>query len=288
MYICCKTHNKLIALSDGAYSIKITRRQTLRNWFFEHRYNDRRSKCLDAAEIGLQNILERKYSVLLLDVYSNLSGPINSKSTTSSCNFNSLQIRQMASMSNPEKNLEFEVKPRMSRKIQLLIVTALHSAVYWPMYGQQKENGFFLCKREGIVSFYNKTGSVRFGIAASWTLISWPCHWRQWGSTPCCCFLFASVHMLCKVITIIRVYYYICVKTYYLYVCINFSFLKFIGNTLLQNFSPSKKNCNYRLTNGISYPIRGHAVAQSVEALRYMSEGRGFDSRWCHWNFSLT
>jgi len=32
----------------------------------------------------------------------------------------------------------------------------------------------------------------------------------------------------------------------------------------------------------------GHAVAQFVEALRYKPEGRGFDSRWCHWNFSLT
>ena len=30
------------------------------------------------------------------------------------------------------------------------------------------------------------------------------------------------------------------------------------------------------------------AVAQLVEALRYKSEGHGFDSRWCHWNFSLT
>ena len=30
------------------------------------------------------------------------------------------------------------------------------------------------------------------------------------------------------------------------------------------------------------------AVAQLVEALRYKPEGRGFDSRWCHWNFSLT
>jgi hypothetical protein len=29
-------------------------------------------------------------------------------------------------------------------------------------------------------------------------------------------------------------------------------------------------------------------VAQLVEALRYNLEGRGFDSRWCHWNFSLT
>jgi len=32
----------------------------------------------------------------------------------------------------------------------------------------------------------------------------------------------------------------------------------------------------------------GHAVAQLVEALRYKPEGRGFDSRWCHWNFSST
>ena len=32
----------------------------------------------------------------------------------------------------------------------------------------------------------------------------------------------------------------------------------------------------------------GHAVTQMVEALRYKPEGRGFDSRWSHWNFSLT
>jgi hypothetical protein len=34
--------------------------------------------------------------------------------------------------------------------------------------------------------------------------------------------------------------------------------------------------------------VLGHAVAQLVEALRYKPEGRGFDSRWCHWNVSLT
>jgi len=32
----------------------------------------------------------------------------------------------------------------------------------------------------------------------------------------------------------------------------------------------------------------GHAVAQLVETLRYKPEGRGFDFRWYHWNFSLT
>ena len=28
-----------------------------------------------------------------------------------------------------------------------------------------------------------------------------------------------------------------------------------------------------------------HAVAQLVEALHYKPEGRGLDSRWCHWIF---
>jgi len=31
-----------------------------------------------------------------------------------------------------------------------------------------------------------------------------------------------------------------------------------------------------------------HALAQLVEALRFKTEGHGFDSRWCHWNYSLT
>ena len=35
-------------------------------------------------------------------------------------------------------------------------------------------------------------------------------------------------------------------------------------------------------------PKMGQPVAQFVEALRYKPKGRGFDSRWCHWNVSLT
>ena len=31
-----------------------------------------------------------------------------------------------------------------------------------------------------------------------------------------------------------------------------------------------------------------HAVAQLFEVLCCSPEGRGFDSRWFHWNFSLT
>ena len=32
------------------------------------------------------------------------------------------------------------------------------------------------------------------------------------------------------------------------------------------------------------YIYMGHALAQLVEAMRYKSEGRGFDSRWCQWH----
>ena len=31
-----------------------------------------------------------------------------------------------------------------------------------------------------------------------------------------------------------------------------------------------------------------HAVAQLFDVLRYKPGGRGLESRWCHWNFSLT
>jgi hypothetical protein len=39
--------------------------------------------------------------------------------------------------------------------------------------------------------------------------------------------------------------------------------------------------------NPHKYPM-GHAVAQLVETLHYKPEGRRFDSRRYHWNFSLT
>jgi hypothetical protein len=35
-------------------------------------------------------------------------------------------------------------------------------------------------------------------------------------------------------------------------------------------------------------PIVGVRGGVVVKALRYKPAGRGFDSRWCHWNFSVT
>ena len=34
--------------------------------------------------------------------------------------------------------------------------------------------------------------------------------------------------------------------------------------------------------------VEGDRSGTVVKVLGYRSEGRGFDSRWCHWNFSLT
>jgi len=41
-----------------------------------------------------------------------------------------------------------------------------------------------------------------------------------------------------------------------------------------------------KINNG-SYKYK-YAVSLLIVALRYKSRGRGFDSRWCHWNFSFT
>ena len=40
--------------------------------------------------------------------------------------------------------------------------------------------------------------------------------------------------------------------------------------------------------SGSKYKGGTLVVPQLFEALRYKPEGRGFDSRWCHCNFSLT
>jgi len=38
----------------------------------------------------------------------------------------------------------------------------------------------------------------------------------------------------------------------------------------------------------VLYTRTTDGVKQLVEALRYKPEDRGFDFRWCHWDFSLT
>ena len=50
--------------------------------------------------------------------------------------------------------------------------------------------------------------------------------------------------------------------------------------------SQIQKACVFCLEIRLLYDTVGTAVAQWLRC--YKSEGRWFDSRWCHWNFSLT
>jgi hypothetical protein len=45
---------------------------------------------------------------------------------------------------------------------------------------------------------------------------------------------------------------------------------------------------NNSLNTQLHLHNREHDVAHLVEALCYKADGRGFDSRYGHWNFSLT
>ena len=49
-----------------------------------------------------------------------------------------------------------------------------------------------------------------------------------------------------------------------------------------------KKLHNVELYNLYSSPNTGARGGVVVKVLRYKPAGRGFDSRWCHWNFSVT
>ena len=77
-------------------------------------------------------------------------------------------------------------------------------------------------------------------------------------------------------------------------------------NTLNPAAQPTVPKCEYQILLVVMHPSKLHSPpppppkrtkfckfriivgAQLVEALRYNPEGRGFDSRWCNWNFSLT
>jgi len=55
-----------------------------------------------------------------------------------------------------------------------------------------------------------------------------------------------------------------------------------LGNSLVKNITYV---LSFLFHNNDISGARGGVV---VKALRYKPAGRGFDSRWCHWNFSLT
>jgi len=62
-------------------------------------------------------------------------------------------------------------------------------------------------------------------------------------------------------------------------------FIKSVSNYLLKATSYNTKCNKIQVLKPSSVKLQSPCLLQP---LRYKSEGRGFDSRWCHWNFSLT
>ena len=55
---------------------------------------------------------------------------------------------------------------------------------------------------------------------------------------------------------------------------------------LLVDFKETRRYGDFK--GAVLYYIHSDRSGTVVQVLRYKSEGRWFDSRWCHWNFSLT
>jgi hypothetical protein len=64
--------------------------------------------------------------------------------------------------------------------------------------------------------------------------------------------------------------------------------LQTLDHKTTKNFEDNRRKILQRIIFTIQLYV-GHAAGGAVvEALRYKPEGRGIDSRWLHWNFSLT
>jgi hypothetical protein len=66
------------------------------------------------------------------------------------------------------------------------------------------------------------------------------------------------------------------------------SYLQLLNYYFLVNLIGNLKLIRNDVFTTLLLTLVGNAVAQLIEALPYKPEGRGFDSRWYHWNFSLT
>jgi hypothetical protein len=59
-----------------------------------------------------------------------------------------------------------------------------------------------------------------------------------------------------------------------------------IARTETKNHNKCRYSSNFSLVSNENIVVA--RVGAVVEAQRYKPEGRGIDSRWCHWNFTLT
>ena len=107
-------------------------------------------------------------------------------------------------------------------------------------------------------------GQVHFGI---WSLTAKIFMGHRW--------LLLLLLLLLLVVVVVAVVVIVVVVVSVVIIVIQFSLLKCSFN----NTGPTVKYKNNYINTG---------DGTVVKVLRYKSEGRWFDSRWCHWNFSLT
>ena len=67
---------------------------------------------------------------------------------------------------------------------------------------------------------------------------------------------------------------------------------RLVGNSrCIAIFFGGNTNCLMTILISQVFPVLVRcykAQLRTLNALRYKPAGRGFDSRWCHWNFSVT
>jgi hypothetical protein len=85
----------------------------------------------------------------------------------------------------------------------------------------------------------------------------------------------------------VRIYMYVCtyvrIYIYIITVWHNLLYIHYISHLDINTIS-----CVRRLLHTHTHTHIGARGGAVVEALRYKPKGRGIDSRWCHWKFSLT
>ena len=86
----------------------------------------------------------------------------------------------------------------------------------------------------------------------------------------------------CTVVDVTHTHTYICVC-----VCVCVCVCTYVCVYIYKSEIKFSRNAVQNITNTLKV-IMGDRGGTVVKVLCYKLEGRWFDSRWCHWNFSLT
>ena len=138
------------------------------------------------------------------------------------------------------------------------------------------------CERDSVVGC-GFVPCTRFGNKKRRTLCQIRCSVRR--SEGGCMLCINHVYIYLTAYTYIHTYIYIYIYIYiYTYLHVRRNGTSTCHYAVTSRMTVTTHIC-IQLTLGLPSPYSGGTV---VKVLCYKSECRWFDSRWCHWNFSLT